>query len=165
MRERPGPFFFCSIGQMVQRTLRVAAAPHHQGEADQASERHERALGMVGHPQPLLAAHTLLSQWSQAYLSLGWRTGISSGHLLAPSFSSVGFLPPVSSSRQDRLAILEKKIDRAGLSRSGGVWTAIVVKGAKPVPMPPGLSPERVGREMPIPSCSRMNTCAMAAQN
>src|SRR2546425_989483 len=91
---------------MVQRTVWGAAAPHHQGEADQTPERHERAPGMVGHPEPLIAAHALLSQRGQAYLSLGWRTGISSGHRLAPSFSSVGFLPPVSSSRQDRLAIL-----------------------------------------------------------
>jgi hypothetical protein len=73
MRQRPGSFFFCPIGQMVQVTFLVAAAPHDQSQANQSSERHERALGMVGHPQPLSTADTFLGAGSvifRKYLAL-----------------------------------------------------------------------------------------------
>src|SRR5205823_1230905 len=76
------------------------------GEADQSAKRHERALGVIRHPEPLSTAHTLLAQRRQTHLSLCWGTGISSGHLQAPSFRFLDFLPLVSPSRQDRLAIL-----------------------------------------------------------
>ena len=84
MRQRPGSFFFRSIGHMVQRTLRGAAAPHHQGKVHQSPERHEGAPGMVGHPQPLSTTHALLTQRRQAHFSLGGGTSFSSGHLLDP---------------------------------------------------------------------------------
>src|SRR5438067_111480 len=77
-------FFFGSIGHMVQRTLRVATAPHHQSQANQSPQRHQGALGMIRHPEPLSTAHTLLTQRRQAHFSLGCRTSLSSGHLLAP---------------------------------------------------------------------------------
>src|SRR5439155_12786003 len=96
MRQRPGPFFFGSIGHMVQATLRVAAAPYHQPELDQSAERHERALGMIRHPQPLSTAHALFMQWSQAHFSLRGGTCFSSGHFLAPVFVSIRRSSPPS---------------------------------------------------------------------
>src|SRR5207244_10980425 len=46
------------------------------------------------------------------HFSLCRGTCFSSGHLVAPVFRSLVFLPPVSSSCQDRFAILEKKHSR-----------------------------------------------------
>src|SRR3989442_11186307 len=106
MRQRPGSFFFCSIGHMVQRTLLIAAAPHHQGEVNQSPKGHEGALGMVRHPEPLPTAHALLMERREVHFSLCRGTCFSSGHLVAPVFRSLVFLPPVSSSCQDRFAIL-----------------------------------------------------------
>src|SRR5258708_370002 len=83
MRQRPGSFFFCAIGQMVQLTLRIATPAHHQG-----------ALGVVGHPKPLSTVHALLGERGQSDFSLSGGTGFSSGHFLAPPFgnSSATFL-------------------------------------------------------------------------
>src|SRR5258707_12755506 len=82
--ERPGSFFFGSIRQMVQVTLLVAAAPHHQREADQPSEGHQGALGMIGYPEPLSTTHALACSWCQAHFALGRGTRLSSGHLFTP---------------------------------------------------------------------------------
>src|SRR6266567_3920131 len=92
--ECPGSFFFCSIGQMIQLTLRVATAPHHQGEADQPPERHQCALGVVRHPQPFSTVHALFGERDQSDFSLCRGTGFSSSHVLAPPSgnSSVTFL-------------------------------------------------------------------------
>src|SRR5207245_7690778 len=84
MGQGPGSFFFCTIGHMIQRTLRVPTPAYHQSQADQSSERHQGALGMVGHPQALSTTHALLVQRCQAHYSLGRGTRFSSGHLLAP---------------------------------------------------------------------------------
>src|SRR3989442_7509888 len=88
MRQSPGSFFFRSIGHMVQRTLRVATAPHHQGKVHQSPKGHQGALGVVRHPQPLPTTHALLTQRRQAHFSLGCRTSSSSGHLLDPPFAN-----------------------------------------------------------------------------
>src|SRR6266566_290651 len=88
MRQRPGSFFFCPIGQMVQVTFLVAAAPHDQSQANQSSERHERALGMVGHPQLLSTADAFLGAGGEAHFSLCRRTSFSSSHFLAPLFGN-----------------------------------------------------------------------------
>src|SRR5947209_4311036 len=88
MGQRPGPFFFGSIGHMIQGTFRVAAASHHQGKVNQSPKSHQRALGMVGHPESLPTAHALLAQRRQAHFSLGRGTSLSSGHLLAPPFAN-----------------------------------------------------------------------------
>src|SRR5258708_20195889 len=81
MRQRPGSFFFCSIRHMVQRTLRGAAAPHHQGEVHQSPERHEGALGVVRHPEPLSTTHALLTYRPQAHCSFPKPTTYFSSHL------------------------------------------------------------------------------------
>src|SRR6266568_1447250 len=80
MRQRPGSFFFGAIGQMVQVTVLVAAAPHDQSQTNQSAERHQGPLGMVGHPQPLSTADTFLGAWGE--------TSFSSSHFLAPPFGN-----------------------------------------------------------------------------
>src|SRR5437588_3032228 len=88
VRERPGPFFFCAIGHMIQSTLRLPTPAYHQSQVDQSSERHQGALGMVGHPQPFSTTHALLVQRRQAHFSLGGGASFSSGHPLVPPFGN-----------------------------------------------------------------------------
>src|SRR6266567_5155592 len=71
MRERPGSFFFCAIGHMVQETLPIAATPHYQRKADQSPKGHEGPLGMIGYPEPLPTTDALLAQRREAHFPLG----------------------------------------------------------------------------------------------
>src|SRR5258708_15042028 len=88
MRQRPSPFFFCTIRQMVQVTVLVAAAPHDQSQTDQSSERHQGPLGMVGHPQSLSTTDAFLGAWGEAHFSWCGGTSFSSSHFLAPPFGN-----------------------------------------------------------------------------
>src|SRR6266851_9401058 len=50
MRQRPPAFIFWTIGNVIERTDRVAAPANHKGEPTKASEGGDRAVDMVGHP-------------------------------------------------------------------------------------------------------------------
>src|SRR5258707_13105271 len=72
LRQRPGAGFFGHIRAMILRAGSVHTVPDPDGQAPEPIEAHDRAMVMIGHPQPLSTRATLLTQGTERLLM---RTG------------------------------------------------------------------------------------------
>src|SRR5262249_45260896 len=80
LRQRPGPRFLRDIRAMILRARRIDTLPHPDGQAPESIEAHDRAMVMVGHPQPLPAGTTLLTHRRQHLLVRGRWSAPSASH-------------------------------------------------------------------------------------
>lgn len=84
VRQRVAAFRLGAIGSMVAVTSRVATPADGEGQADEAVERLDGAVVVVGHPHRRTAAPTLIVTGVEGAASGRFRPSGCAGHRMPP---------------------------------------------------------------------------------
>src|SRR5712692_3996608 len=87
MWQRPAPFFFGPVGDMIARTLRLDTATHDNRQFPEAIQLGHGAMAMIAYPQGLTALLARLLQRGQRHRvrRFGTRGSGSSDHARSPA--------------------------------------------------------------------------------